>query len=80
VTTPENLDPQVEKILSELTGNGPAALQEIKDLFRRITSRPIEESIVRLTAETVASVRSTDEAKEGFAAFLEKRPANWGKK
>ena len=30
-----------------------------------------------LTAQTIARVRGTDEAREGFAAFLAKRPANW---
>ena len=30
-----------------------------------------------LTAQTIARVRGTDEAREGFAAFLGKRPANW---
>jgi len=30
-----------------------------------------------LTAQTISRVRGTDEAREGFAAFLEKRPAPW---
>jgi methylglutaconyl-CoA hydratase len=32
---------------------------------------------VELTAQTIARVRGTPEAREGFAAFLEKRPAAW---
>ena len=30
-----------------------------------------------LAAETIARLRMTDEAKEGFAAFFDKRPATW---
>ena len=30
-----------------------------------------------LSAQTISRVRGTDEAGEGFAAFLDKRPANW---
>jgi methylglutaconyl-CoA hydratase len=32
-----------------------------------------------LTAQTIARVRTTGEAREGFAAFLAKRPAPWAK-
>jgi methylglutaconyl-CoA hydratase len=30
-----------------------------------------------LTAQTIARVRTTSEAREGFAAFLGKRQPNW---
>ncbi|NBT80050.1 MAG: enoyl-CoA hydratase/isomerase family protein, partial [Betaproteobacteria bacterium] len=30
-----------------------------------------------LTAQTIARVRGTDEAREGFDAFLNKRPPKW---
>jgi methylglutaconyl-CoA hydratase len=30
-----------------------------------------------LTASTIARVRGTEEAREGFAAFLGKRPPKW---
>jgi methylglutaconyl-CoA hydratase len=38
---------------------------------------PITADKVELTAQTISRVRGTDEAREGFAAFLGKRPANW---
>jgi methylglutaconyl-CoA hydratase len=34
-------------------------------------------AVRELTAGTIARVRGTDEAREGFAAFLGKRPAAW---
>ena len=40
-------------------------------------SRPITPEVVELTAQTISRVRGTDEAREGFDAFLSKRPANW---
>jgi methylglutaconyl-CoA hydratase len=33
--------------------------------------------VIELTAQTISRVRCTDEAREGFAAFLAKRPAPW---
>lgn len=77
VTTSESLDEQLEKLLSELRRNGPTALQEIKGLFNSISARPIDEDVIKLTASTIARVRSTDEAREGFAAFFDKRRPSW---
>lgn len=77
VTTSESLDEQLEKLLSELGRNGPTALEEIKGLFNSVSARPIDEDVIKLTASTIARVRSTDEAKEGFAAFFDKRRPSW---
>ena len=33
--------------------------------------------VLHTADQTIARVRSTDEAREGFAAFLAKRPAAW---
>jgi methylglutaconyl-CoA hydratase len=38
---------------------------------------PVSAHVRELTASTIARVRGTDEAREGFAAFLGKRPAKW---
>ena len=77
VTTREALDAQVETLVAELLNNGPAALGEIKALFARLEVGPITAEVRELTAQTIARVRGSDEAREGFAAFLDKRPAAW---
>jgi methylglutaconyl-CoA hydratase len=38
---------------------------------------PVTEEVRELTAQTISRVRGTDEAREGFDAFLTKRSANW---
>jgi methylglutaconyl-CoA hydratase len=38
---------------------------------------PVTAEVRDLTAQTIARVRSSDEAREGFAAFVAKRPAAW---
>jgi methylglutaconyl-CoA hydratase len=38
---------------------------------------PVTPEVVELTAQTISRVRGSDEAREGFAAFLGKRPAAW---
>ncbi|WP_397533717.1 enoyl-CoA hydratase-related protein [Roseateles sp.] len=71
------LDAAVERWIAELLMNGPQAQAEIKKLFEQLEVGPISSSVRELTAQTISRVRMGDEAREGFAAFLAKRPAAW---
>ena len=77
VTTLDGLDAAVDATVKELLVCGPQAQAEIKQLFAQLAVGPITPDVRELTAQTISRVRGTDEAKEGFAAFLGKRPANW---
>jgi methylglutaconyl-CoA hydratase len=77
VTTPEALDSAVDAALADLLIGGPNAQQEIKTLFAQLAVGPVTPEVRELTAQTISRVRGTDEAREGFAAFLGKRPAHW---
>ena len=77
VVAPEELDAAVDQMLQQLLAGGPTAQLEIKQLFAQLPVGPITPETIELTAQTIARVRGTDEAREGFAAFLGKRPANW---
>lgn len=77
VVAADQLDAAIEKTIAQLLANGPAALGEIKQLFGRFAVAEVDETVRELTAQTIARVRSTPEAREGFAAFLAKRPAAW---
>jgi len=71
------LDTEVDRVVTELVAGGPGAQQEIKQLMDQLRVAPITEEVRELTASTIARVRGSDEAREGFAAFLGKRPASW---
>lgn len=71
------LDAAVDATVNELLAGGPHAQQEIKQLFAQLEVGPITPEVRELTAQTIARVRGTDEAREGFAAFLGKRSPNW---
>ncbi len=71
------LDAEVDRVVTELVAGGPGAQQEIKHLMDQLSVAPITDEVRELTASTIARVRGTDEAREGFAAFLGKRPAHW---
>lgn len=77
VTTLDALDAAVDATVKDLLVGGPQAQAEIKTLFGRLQPGPITPEVRELTAQTISRVRGTDEAREGFAAFLAKRPANW---
>jgi len=73
----EELDAAVDATARELLAGGPQAQAEIKQLFAQLSVGPITSEVRELTARTISRVRGTAEAREGFAAFLGKRPANW---
>jgi len=77
VTTLDDLDSAVDATLDEILVGGPNAQREIKALFAQLEVGPVTDEVRELTAQTISRVRGTDEAREGFAAFLGKRPANW---
>jgi len=73
------LDAAVDEQIDALLANGPRAQREIKSLFARIAVGPITGEVRELTVKTIGRVRGTDEARQGLAAFVEKRPASWTK-
>ncbi|MDH4052885.1 MAG: enoyl-CoA hydratase-related protein [Rubrivivax sp.] len=73
----DGLDAAVDAVVADLLAGGPDAQREIKQLFAQLAVGPITDEVRELTAQTISRVRGTDEAREGFAAFLAKRPAKW---
>lgn len=76
VAEPDALDAVVAGLATSLGAGGPEAVRLTKDLLRRIPALPREEAFA--TAADVSSAAfSSEEAREGMTAFLEKRPAAW---
>ena len=71
------LDEVIDAMAGNLLAGAPGAQREIKQLFSELEVGPITSDVRELTAQTIARVRGGDEAREGFAAFLAKRPATW---
>ena len=76
VVPAEELDAKVSERVSELLQGAPLAQAKVKELFVRWKDLPWEE-YRRSVPETLARVRSGDEAKDGLAAFFEKRKPRW---
>ncbi len=71
---PEHL---AEDWLDALARGAPGAIREAKALVRDIAGQPITDAIRAETAARIARRRTTDEAREGMAAFLARRAPGW---
>ena len=76
VVTADALDAAVARVVGELLGASPTAIAATKRLFARIAEAAYDETL-ELTAQAIASQRTSDEGQEGLRAFLEKRRAAW---
>jgi methylglutaconyl-CoA hydratase len=70
------LDAKVAERVGELVKGAPHAQARVKELLQRWTDMGWEE-YRRSVPETLAHVRSGEEAKDGLAAFFEKRKPRW---
>ena len=73
----EELDAKVKEVVEALLQGGPKSQAAAKDLIRAVANRPLSDALVEDTARRIASLRATPEAKEGLAAFLDKRKPAW---
>lgn len=73
----DELDATVDDTVAALRAGGPHAQAEIKQFLAQLTVGPVTPEVIELTAQTISRVRCTAEARDGFAAFLAKRPAPW---
>ncbi|CAB5516777.1 2,3-dehydroadipyl-CoA hydratase [Achromobacter anxifer] len=71
------LPQRAEALCLALCDNGPGAVQASKRLVRDFAGQDIDAALIADTVERIAAVRSTDEAREGVSAFLEKREPSW---
>ncbi|MBY0446617.1 MAG: enoyl-CoA hydratase/isomerase family protein [Burkholderiales bacterium] len=71
------IDQQVQSWINELLQNSPHALTAAKRLITSVVHRPIDDAMISDTAHRIAHIRTHEEAREGVAAYLGKRPPSW---
>ncbi|MFM8560174.1 MAG: enoyl-CoA hydratase-related protein, partial [bacterium] len=76
VVAADALDAKVAERVGELLKGGPHAQAQVKQLFVRWRETGWDE-YRRSLPEVLAGVRSGDEARDGLAAFFEKRKPRW---
>jgi methylglutaconyl-CoA hydratase len=71
------LDAKVEALVAALLEGGAQAQARSKRLVGEVADRPIEQAVIDLTVRAIAEARASEEAREGLAAFFEKRKPRW---
>jgi methylglutaconyl-CoA hydratase len=73
----DQLDLSINTLIDSLLCNGSHAITTAKQLINKVEHRTIDETLINETSALIAKVRSSAEAQEGLAAFLEKRRPHW---
>jgi len=79
IVTPEELEPAIEDIISQLLKGGPLAVAHCKQLAFAVAGHNAQsqKTIDEFTTSLIARLRVSAEGQEGLAAFLEKRKPDW---
>jgi methylglutaconyl-CoA hydratase len=72
-----DLDARIGRLVAQMLHGGPQAMAASKALVARVGREAIDATLQEYTARTIASVRASEEGKEGIAAFLGKRRPAW---
>ena len=70
------LDAKVDWLVGRLTDKSPTAIRRGKYAMRAIAAMSFDEAIAYTEAQ-IALTAATEDAREGVAAFVEKRKPNW---
>lgn len=76
VVAHDELEKETEKIMAAVLQNAPVALTNTKKLIEELWSSSVKEDVERALRHHMEA-RESAEAREGIAAFLEKRAPKW---
>lgn len=68
---------KVDALALKITTNAPNALEITKSILLNLAHQSVDEGVIDYTADVIASVRESEEGKEGLTSFIEKRKPNW---
>lgn len=77
LVAPDQLDAAVDAVVAALLRGGPKAQAASTALIRAVAHHPVDAKVIEDTALRIAQLRASPEAREGLAAFLDKRAPRW---
>ncbi|WP_286232628.1 enoyl-CoA hydratase/isomerase family protein [Thalassotalea sediminis] len=75
----EELNSAVDNMVSTVLANGPDAVTQAKQLALDVAYQEIDDELMGITSERIASIRVSEQGQEGLNAFFEKRQPFWQK-
>jgi enoyl-CoA hydratase/carnithine racemase len=76
VVPPDQLDAAIDELASGLAGKSPAIMKLGRDSFYTVWDQTARDALPYLHAMLTVTTETAD-AREGIAAFAEKRPPRW---
>lgn len=73
----DQIDQELQTILSHLKTSGPEAMKHCKTLISEVSNNLSLLESYDFTAKMIADIRASEEGQEGMNAFLEKRKPSW---
>lgn len=77
VVPDELLADHAARAAAQILKGAPLALQKAKQLFQELAGKAPEKDLVERTVDVLSEMRCGEEAREGMAAFFEKRRPAW---
>ncbi|MCH9691093.1 MAG: enoyl-CoA hydratase/isomerase family protein [Gammaproteobacteria bacterium] len=77
VVSEDGLEASIEAATQRLLSNGPQAVQKAKQIIFDVAPGRVDDEMIAHSVKFIADLRNSDEAYEGFDAFLEKRAPDW---
>lgn len=77
IVVDDGLRARADAIVASLDKGGPKAKAAAKKLVFDVAGRPVDNALSEMTAAAIAGIRTGEEAREGLAAFLERRAPGW---
>lgn len=77
LATPEELDSAVSRIVGALMETSETAVAAAKKMVRELSGHTVDDALVADTARRIATIRASDDGREGVRSFLEKRKPRW---
>ena len=76
VTEPDDLDAKVDALLAQIVDRSPSAVRLGRYAFHAMQDMTMEQSL-RFAETMLPRIAMTEDAKEGFSAFVAKRAPEW---
>lgn len=77
VVSAAQLDAQVGALVQSLISASPHAVRQCKTLLQEVAGRDIDAALISHTVQGIASIRASDQGREGVQSFLQKRKPSW---
>jgi len=79
ITGSDEIESSISELCAQLSSLAPGAMKACKRLINNVSERTIDSDLIKYTANQLHEIQHGPEAREGVAAFFEKRRPSWNR-